>query len=241
MMDEEEEPAPEPAVAEKPPPPPVIPLDDAEFLGQKILVLPFLDSSGYKGSWDIHNGVAGTLADSLAHNSFYHIVPGDSALAYLETDELLGEVGMARAAAIGSLLGADWVILGDIEELTMKRFQATVNIGGYRSYEGIVMVNLTLVNAIDGRRGGELSTEGVMDSKRTGITNPAAFVPPRQAVLLPRRSPLELALLPRIPGGQGPRRLGAQRRRRHRRADPSSAVPHRQGEDHSRGRGRRLY
>ena len=177
MMNEDEDPAPEPAAAEKAPPPPVIPLNDPEFLGQKILVLPFLDSSGYKGSWDIHNGVAGTLADSLARNSFYHIVPGDSALAYLETDELLGEIGMSRAAAIGSLLGADWVILGDIEELTMKRFQATVNIGGYRSYEGIVMVNLTLVNAIDGRRGGELSTEGVMDSKRTGITNPAAFVP----------------------------------------------------------------
>ena len=177
MMDEDGEPAPEAAAAEKAPPPPVIPMDDPDFLGQKILVLPFLDSSGYKGSWDIHNGVPGTLSDSLEHNSFYHIVPGDSALAYLEPDELLGEIGMSRAAAIGSLLGADWVVLGDIEELTMKRFQATVNIGGYRSYEGIVMVNLTLVNAIDGRRGGELSTEGVMDSKRTGITNPAAFVP----------------------------------------------------------------
>ena len=178
MMDEDEESSPGPAAAAPaPPPPPLIPLDDSEFLGQKLLLLPFLDSSGYKGSWDIHNGVARTLADSLARNSFYHIVPGDSALGYLEPDELRGEIGISRAAAIGSLLGTDWVILGDIEELTMKRFQATVNIGGYRSYEGIVMVDLTLVNAIDGRRGGELSTEGVMDSKRTGITNPAAFVP----------------------------------------------------------------
>ena len=175
MMNEDEEPAPEAAAAPAPPPP--IPLADPEFLGQKILLLPFLDSSKYKGSWDIHRGVPATLADSLARNSFYHIVPADSAHGYLQPDELRGEIGISRAAAVGSLLGADWVILGDIEELTMKRFQATVNIGGYRSYEGIVMVNLTLVNAIDGRRGGELSTEGVMDSKRTGITNPAAFVP----------------------------------------------------------------
>ena len=178
MMEEEEaeEPAAEPA-AEAPLPPPLIPHDGTDFLGQKILLLPFLDSSKYKGAWDIHRGLARTLGDSLAHNSFYHIVPVDSALAYLEPPELTGEIGHARAAGIGAFLGADWVILGNIEELTMKRFQATVPLGGYRSYEGIVMADLTLVNAIDGRRGGELSTEGVMDSKRTGITNPAAFVP----------------------------------------------------------------
>ena len=178
MMEEEKEvPAAEPAAAAPLPPPPPIPLDGGDFLGQKILLLPFLDSSGYKGAWDIHGGLARTLGDSLARNSFYHIVPLDSALAYLEPSELIGEIGHARAAAIGAFLGADWVILGNIEELTMKRFQATVPLGGYRSYEGIVMADLTLVNAIDGRRGGELSTEGVMDSKRTGITNPAAFVP----------------------------------------------------------------
>ncbi len=172
----EEEAAAEPT-AEAPLPPPVIPRDGTDFLGQRILLLPFLDSSGYKGAWDIHRGLAKTLGDSLAHNSFYQIVPVDSALAYLQPPELTGEIGHARAAGIGAFLGADWVILGNIEELTMKRFQATVPLGGYRSYEGIVMADLTLVNAIDGRRGGELSTEGVMDSKRTGITNPAAFVP----------------------------------------------------------------
>ncbi len=180
VMMEEEEAAAEPAAeesAEAPLPPPVIPREGTDFLGQKILLLPFLDSSGYKGAWDIHRGLAKTLGDSLARNSFYQIVPVDSALAYLEPPELTGEIGHARAAGIGAFLGADWVILGNIEELTMKRFQATVPLGGYRSYEGIVMADLTLVNAIDGRRGGELSTEGVMDSKRTGITNPAAFVP----------------------------------------------------------------
>ena len=177
MMDEDEESTPAPAAEAAPPPPPVIPREDSDFLGQKILLLPFLDSSGYEGAWDIHNGLPGTLGDSLAHNSFYHVVPVDSALGYLDPEEFRGEIGVSRAAAIGSLLGVDWVILGDIEELTMKRFQATMPIGGYRSYEGIVMADLTLVNAIDGRRGGELSTEGVMDSKRTGITNPAAFVP----------------------------------------------------------------
>ena len=177
MMNEDEESVAEPAVTAPAPPPPPIPRDRSDFLGQKILLLPFLDSSGYEGAWDISRGLARTLGDSLTHNSFYHIVPVDSALAYLEPDELRGELGVSRAAAIGSLLGADWVILGDIEELTMKRFQATVPLGGYRSYEGIAMVDLTLVNAIDGRRGGELSTEGAMDSKRTGITNPAAFVP----------------------------------------------------------------
>jgi hypothetical protein len=179
MTDEETESA-EPAVtAPKPLPaaPRRAPKDSTDALGQRVLLLPFLDSSDYKGTWNIYNGLPQTLGDTLAENSFYHIVPIDSVYEFLGELERVGEFGVSRAAALGAFLGADWVILGDIEDLTMRRFQATVPLGGYRSYEGVVGVDLTLVNAVDGRRAAEFSSEGVIDSKRTGITNPAAFVP----------------------------------------------------------------
>lgn len=151
--------------------------DSADALGQKLLLLPFLDSSDFEGPWDIYRGVPRMLGDSLAMNPFYQVVPMDSALVHLREQELRGEIGVSRAADIGAFLGVDWVILGDIEELAMRRFRATVPLGGYRSYEGAVIVDLVLVNAVDGRRGGEVRAEGLVDSKRTGITNPAAFIP----------------------------------------------------------------
>lgn len=153
------------------------PADSAGALDQVVLLLPFANSSDYEGSWDIYNGVARALADTLASNQFLRVVALDSAQAYLHPEERHGQIGLPRAVELGKLLGADWVILGEIEDLTMRRFQATVPLGGYRNYEGVVTVNLVLVNAVDGRRRGEVRAEGVADSKQTGITNPAAFVP----------------------------------------------------------------
>lgn len=151
--------------------------DSARALDQVVLLLPFANSSDFKGDWDLHYGVARTLADTLGANEFLRVVAPDSALAYLQADERRGQIGLSRAIELGRFLGADWVILGEIEEFTMRKFQATVPLGGYRNYEGVATVNLALVNAVDGTRRGEVRAEGVADSKQTGITNPAAFVP----------------------------------------------------------------
>jgi hypothetical protein len=151
--------------------------DSAHPLAQRILMLPFEDVSDYEGPWPVHSGMAAILADSLRSNRFLRIIPADSVMAFLAADERLGDIDPRRAADLARFLDADWAALGRIEDLTMKRFQATVPLGGYRSYQGIVSASLVLVNALDGRPLHEVSAEGVIDSKQTGITNPAAYVP----------------------------------------------------------------
>jgi len=153
------------------------PPDSTNALGQVLLMLPFANSSDYDGPWPVHTAMPQTLTDSLVSNRFLRIVPVDSVMAFLTPAEQRGEIDPERAADLARFLNADWAVLGDIDELTMKKFQATVPLGGYRSYEAIVSANLILVNAIDGRPTGEVSAEGLTDSRRSGITNPAAFVP----------------------------------------------------------------
>ena len=56
--------------------------------------------------------------------------------------------------------------------------RATVPIGGYRSYQGVVTIKLKVLRVVDGRPAGEeVREETINDSKRYGITNPAANVP----------------------------------------------------------------
>ena len=78
---------------------------------------------------------------------------------------------------MGKRVGADFVVLGEIDELSMKRFRATVPVGGYRSYQGLTSIRLYPYKVIDGQPAGEVMREAVEDSKRYGITNPAAYVP----------------------------------------------------------------
>jgi len=92
-------------------------------------------------------------------------------------DALQGKIDPKRAMAIGRQLGADYVVMGQIDEMSMKRFRATVPIGGYRSYQGLTTVQLFPYKIIDGEPIGEVVREVVEDSKRYGITNPAAYVP----------------------------------------------------------------
>lgn len=151
--------------------------DSLSALAQVVLMLPFEDLSKFAGPWPIHTGFPAALADSLQGNRFLRITPVDSVLAFLTKDELRGDIDPARAADLARFLNADWAILGSIDDLTMRKFQATVPLGGHRQYQGVVAANLVLVNAVDGRPSEEVSAEGVVDSKQTGITNPAAYVP----------------------------------------------------------------
>ena len=95
----------------------------------------------------------------------------------LKKKDLQGKVDVERALAIGREVDADYVVLGQIDEMSMKRFRATVPIGGYRSYQGLTTVRLYPYKVIDGEAAGEVVREVIEDSKRYGITNPAAYVP----------------------------------------------------------------
>lgn len=149
----------------------------SEELKQRLLFMPFRDKSKYKGEWDIYSALPRGLADSLSGSAFFSTVSIDSALVRLKKKELQGKVRVERALAIGRAVNADYVVLGQIDEMSMKRFRATVPIGGYRSYQGLTSVRLFPYKVIDGETAGEVTREVAEDSKRYGITNPAAYVP----------------------------------------------------------------
>ena len=150
-------------------------VDDA--LKQLMLFVPFRDKSKYKGEWDIYSELPRGLIDSLRNSAFFSTIPIDSALVRMKKKELKGKFGPDRALEVGRELGADYVVLGQIDEMSMKRFRATVPIGGYRSYQGLTIVRLYPYKVIDGEPAGEVVREIAEDSKRYGITNPAAYVP----------------------------------------------------------------
>ena len=156
---------------------PRVKADSVDVLGQTLLFMPFKDNSKYKGPWDIHVAFPRSLEDTLRDNDFFSTIPIDSALVRLEKKELKGRIPFDKGLAIGRELGSDFVIFGEIDELSMKRFRATVPVGGYRSYQGVTSMTLRLVKVIDRQPAGELSKGAEVDSKRYGITNPAAFVP----------------------------------------------------------------
>ncbi|MEE3233811.1 MAG: hypothetical protein VX294_06560 [Candidatus Latescibacterota bacterium] len=146
-------------------------------LAQSVLFLPFEDKSNYKGEWFVSVDLASGLADSLANGESLVSIPVEKSLELLDKKELKGRITEERALEIGRKFGVDYVVLGVIDELSMKRFRATVPVGGYRSYQGITSVRLFPYRVIDGQSAGEVTREATEDSKRYGITNPAAFVP----------------------------------------------------------------
>ena len=156
---------------------PRVEADSVDVLGQTLLFMPFKDNSKYKGPWNIYASLPRSLEDTLGNNDFFHTIPIDSALVRLKKKELKGHIPFDKGLEIGRELGSDFVIFGEIDELSMKRFRATVPVGGYRSYQGVTGVTLRLVKVIDRQPAGEMSKEAEVDSKRYGITNPAAFVP----------------------------------------------------------------
>ena len=159
--------APQPAPAE---------VDTADVLAQRVLFLPFKDESKFNGPWNIPFELANGLADTLADHGFLKIVPIDSVMVRLDRKERAGEATPEKALKFGRELGADYVILGSIEEFVMKRFQATIPLGGYRSYQGLVTINLKPFKVIDGRATDQVKGYGETDEKRYGVTNPAAYI-----------------------------------------------------------------
>jgi hypothetical protein len=152
-------------------------VDSVDALAQSLLFMPFKDESKYKGEWDIAAELPRGLADSLHASEFFRTLSLDSALVHLTKKERQGKISVERALEIGREVGADYVVLGQIDELSMRRFRATVPAGGYRSYQGITSVSLFPYKVIDGESAGDVTRESAEDSKRYGITNPAAFVP----------------------------------------------------------------
>ena len=151
--------------------------DSADALGQTLLFVPFRDRSKYNGPWDVFSEMARGVGDSIGTHDFFNVVALDSILPLLDDKELTGRIREEKALAIGRQMGVDYVVMGEIHDLSMKRFRATVPIGGYRNYKALVTVHLSFIKVIDGRPAGLAKAEIEHDSPRYGITNPAAHVP----------------------------------------------------------------
>lgn len=151
--------------------------DSSDALDQRIILMPLRDRSKYKGPWYVSTSMAASLAEVLANNEFFQVLPVDTTWSSLDEKGLDGKFDISQALEIGRQLEADLVITGEIEALSMKRFRATVPIGGYRNYKALVTVDLKVWKVIDGRTAGQTRAEIEHDSPRYGITNPAAHVP----------------------------------------------------------------
>ena len=150
--------------------------DSVDALAQKLLFLPFKDLTKFKGPWAIPIVLAYGLADTLADHDFLKVIPADTVLALLSKKELRGKVTREKGLKWGRELNADYVILGEIEEFATTRVQATVPLGGYRSYRGLVAITLKPFKVIDGRSTEEVKGYGETDEKLIGVTNPASYI-----------------------------------------------------------------
>jgi hypothetical protein len=151
--------------------------EQRESLKKTLLLLPLRNASSYKGPWDIYTRLPRALADSLHSAKYIRTIPVDSGFVRLNEKELTGEIPVGRAIDLGRELEADVVVLGEIQVLSMSRMKAVVPIGGYRSYRAGLEVELYFYNVIDGTSLGEFLGVGDIASKRTGVTNPAAYLP----------------------------------------------------------------
>ncbi len=151
--------------------------DSLRALAQSVLFMPFENVSRYSGPWNLPVGVPSMLQRSVAQERHLRSIPVDSALVRLSGRELKGQVTLERALEVAQELDADYVVFGQVEELQMRRFRATVPAGGYRSYEGGTQITLRPVKVIDREPVEPITRQGIQETKQYGITDPAAYAP----------------------------------------------------------------
>jgi len=151
--------------------------DSGGALSQSLLLLPFRNASEYKGPWNVSVRVPEALAAALDSNEFLRPLLLDSVRAGLNRREWKGKITLDRGLALAEEAGADYVVFGQIDGLSMQRFRATVPQGGYRSYEGYTHITLRPLKVISQEPLGDVSREASEKTKQYGITNPAAYIP----------------------------------------------------------------
>lgn len=151
--------------------------DSGQALSQSLLFLPFRDKSEYDGPWNLPVAVPLTLGAELQSNDFLRPIPVNSVLMRLTGKEREGWIPLERGLELAKDVGADYIVFGQIDNLSMRRFRATVPAGGYRSYEGNTRITLRPIKVIDQEPLGDISREETEETQQYGITNPAAYVP----------------------------------------------------------------
>ena len=114
-----------------------------------VAVVPFVDESGFReGVWNVEYELANMVSAELAAVRNWEIVPFDAVA------ELALEWGFAdheKALAIARELGADFVIVGLLQDYDMRRLSVgDPLLGGYKSYSAVAQMSVEIARVDDG-------------------------------------------------------------------------------------------
>ena len=167
----------------------------AQTIGKKIVLLPFYDESGYRGPWKLRYEIPIMLGDMLV-DEYFSIVEMDSVLSIMGPPPKKGIFskffGMfsnskdkqkvltdSEILSIGRQVGADYAIIGVIEDFKYKRSGGgEPMIGGYKSYTADVKIDQ--VRVIQVSNGTVLATVTGDDKKNSRGLGLELFGKPRR-------------------------------------------------------------
>ncbi len=145
----------------------------AAWAAHSLAVLPLRDRSGFKGQWDLSDGLSRLLSERLAEVAGYQLANHDT-VAQLVRKKIQWsgrcEESVDLTAAFDSLK-VGFLICGTIEEFGISRFGiATPSVGGYESYRAVIQVSFSLWERMATDPLLEAEAEGRVTEKGLGLT-----------------------------------------------------------------------
>ena len=161
----------------EPPPPPPSALEQYLEMRQRygsgprpdfVAVVPFVDESGFReGVWNVEYELANMLSAELVAVRNWKIVPFD-AVAELAME--WGFTSHEQALAIGRELGADFVIIGLLQDYDMRRLSVgDPLVGGYKSYSAVAQMRIEIARVDDGSAIGQAETQRNLTDRDVGL------------------------------------------------------------------------
>lgn len=161
----------------EPPPPPPSALEQYLEMRQRygsgprpdfVAVVPFVDESGFReGVWNVEYELANMLSAELVAVRNWKVVPFD-AVAELAMEQ--GFASHEQALAIGRKLGADFVIMGLLQDYDMRRLSVgDPLVGGYKSYSAVAQMRVEIAQVDDGSAIGQAETLRDLTDRDVGL------------------------------------------------------------------------
>ena len=161
----------------EPPPPPPSALEQYLEMRQRygsgprpdfVAVVPFVDESGFReGVWNVEYELANMLSAELVAVRNWKVVPFD-AVAELAMEQ--GFASHEQALAIGRKLGADFVIMGLLQDYDMRRLSVgDPLVGGYKSYSAVAQMRVEIAQVDDGSAIGKAEALRELTDRDVGL------------------------------------------------------------------------
>lgn len=133
-----------------------------------VAVVPFVDESGFReGVWNVEYELANMVSAELVPIRNWKVVPFNAVA------ELALEWGFAdheKALAIGRELGADFVIVGLLQDYDMRRLSVgDPLVGGYKSYSAVAQMSVEIAQVDDGSAIGKAEALRELTDRDVGL------------------------------------------------------------------------